>query len=83
MKLRKANHTDRLLLSGMIDHLKIARRAAMEAGCPNVAKKIKSALASADGAKRHLERRLANMPVVSASAPTTNGHTPTSGTIGA
>lgn len=58
MKLRPATPTDRIALDNAITHLKIARNDAAQSGCPKVANKIKTALKSADGAKRHMERRL-------------------------
>lgn len=58
MKLRNAQPADRVTLDLAIVRLKEARDACTEAGCPKVANKIKTALKSADGARRHMERRL-------------------------
>lgn len=72
MKLRPAENHHRILIDGAINRLKEARDAAAEAGAVNLARKIRSALASADGARRHLDRRL-RAPV-----PVSDGHPPTS-----
>ncbi len=39
-------------------YLKVARDLAVSAGCPELALKIRSAIASAGGAMRHMQRRL-------------------------
>jgi predicted nucleic acid-binding Zn-ribbon protein len=44
----------------VIAYLKNARDNAKAAACPQTVKKIRSALKSAEGARRHMERRLAN-----------------------
>ncbi len=60
MKLRPAQPDDRNRLDAAIQYLKEARDLSSDAGCPKVATKIKSALKSADGARRHMERRVMN-----------------------
>jgi hypothetical protein len=47
-------------LSFAVEHLQIARIFARNAGAPRLVAKIKSALSSADGARRHMERRRLN-----------------------
>ncbi len=52
-KIRHQHH-----LNIAIERLKDARDLAIDSGCPRLAKKIRSALKSADGARRHLEHRM-------------------------
>jgi hypothetical protein len=58
MKLRPGNNYQRHELNRAITFLKLARDAAKDAGCPSLLKKIRSGLKSADGARRHFDRRL-------------------------
>lgn len=62
-KIQPATPHERDSLDNAIRYLKSARDQATDAGCPKVATKIKSALKSADGARRHMERRLMHTPV--------------------
>jgi hypothetical protein len=58
MKIRPANQAHARHLASAIDSLVAAKCHAVLAGCPSLAKKIRSALKSADGARRHLDHRL-------------------------
>ncbi len=44
-------------LASALSYLKDAREEAIFADCPSLLKKIRSAIKSAEGAKRHMERR--------------------------
>lgn len=58
--LRPATQQQREAISWSIDHLKAALTNARIADSPRLEEKILSALKSADGASRHLQRRLSN-----------------------
>lgn len=58
MKLRPATNYQRHDLARALSFLKLAREAAKDADCPSLVRKIRSSLKSADGARRHLDRRL-------------------------
>ncbi len=61
MKIRPAKKSDLNSLWGVRLDLCRARRLSIEAGCPKLTKKIRSAIASLGGAERHLRHRLARM----------------------
>ncbi|HZD51451.1 MAG TPA: hypothetical protein VE175_00255 [Woeseiaceae bacterium] len=56
--IRPAGTADGTHLEQVLLCLKVARHHAREAGCPATLQKIRSVLKSAEGAKRHLARRL-------------------------
>lgn len=58
MKLRPATVADAQTLKNAIIALKAARTLAKSADCPKLTAKIRSALKSAGGAWRHIERRI-------------------------
>jgi len=58
MKLRPATFSDAQNLEDAIIALKRARNLSKSAGCPKLTAKIRSALKSAGGAWRHIERRI-------------------------
>jgi hypothetical protein len=55
---RQATRLHELKLSFALQHLKEARDFAKYANCPGLLKKIRSAIASAGGAQRHMSRRM-------------------------
>jgi hypothetical protein len=57
-QIRPATGRQSSRLSDAITYLKRARNGARAAGCPATLKKITSALNSAMGARRHMQRRL-------------------------
>lgn len=58
MKIRPAGKHHLIHLDGVISTLKVARDQCAEADCPSLKKKIHSAIKSAGGARRHMERRI-------------------------
>lgn len=61
-KIQPATKQEQSALNDAIAHLKNARDSATMAKAPRAVAKIKSALQSADGARRHMERRLMHTP---------------------
>lgn len=59
-KLRPAHPTDLLLVQSAIDAMCAARRALRHANCHKAALAVSKALKSAEGAQRHVARRIAN-----------------------
>lgn len=57
-KLRETTYDDLRLIERAIESLRWAKTDAVEASCPALAKKIASALKSADGALRHADRAM-------------------------
>lgn len=57
MKIRTANYRQTQQVEMAISHLRRARDLLIEADSPQAAKKVRSALKSAEGAKRHVDHR--------------------------
>ena len=57
MKIRGYKFSQQVCLAFAMSQLKAARDAARIADCPKLVRKIKSAIASAGGAQRHMDHR--------------------------
>lgn len=57
-KLRPATQAQRVHLNSAIDHLETARDLLKMADCPGPLKRVRAALKSADGARRHMRNRV-------------------------
>lgn len=58
MKLRPATREQLAAARSAYEHLQCALRDCRTADCPQLAPRIQAALRSADGARRHIERRV-------------------------
>ena len=59
MPIQPAGARERKSIEAAISHLKQARDALKDAQCPNALKRVRGALTSAQGARRHVEHRVA------------------------
>lgn len=57
MQIRSADNATKAQIDLAIGHLKAARDALAKADCPRALNKVRSAVSSAQGAKRHAGRR--------------------------